>query len=100
MLVGANVKLIPAAAGDTVADSATLPVKPRLFAGMVEVVELPEAVVCGLAALAVRWKTAALVSVRFAVWDMVSLAPGIVTLLVPAGVAAVVAMVSVLVPVR
>jgi hypothetical protein len=79
MLVGANVKLIPVAAGDTVADSATLPVKPRLFAVMVDVVELPEAIVGGLAALAVSWKSAAFVSVTVAVWVVVPLTPVTVT---------------------
>jgi hypothetical protein len=39
MLVGAKVKVIPVAAGDTVADSATLPVKPRLLAVIVEVAD-------------------------------------------------------------
>jgi hypothetical protein len=39
MLVGANVKVIPVAAGDTVADSATLPVNPRLLAVIVEVAD-------------------------------------------------------------
>jgi hypothetical protein len=39
MLVGANVKVIPVAPGDTVAESATLPVNPRLLAVMVEVAD-------------------------------------------------------------
>ena len=39
MLVGAKVKVIPVAAGDTVADSATLPVNPRLLAVIVEVAD-------------------------------------------------------------
>ena len=39
MLVGANVKVIPVAAGDTVADSATLPVNPRPLAVIVEVAD-------------------------------------------------------------
>ncbi len=39
MLVGANVKVIPVAAGDTVADNATLPVNPRLLAVIVEVAD-------------------------------------------------------------
>ena len=39
MLVGANVKVIPVAAGATVAESATLPVNPRLLAVIVEVAD-------------------------------------------------------------
>ncbi len=39
MLVGAKVKVMPVAAGATVADSATLPVNPRLFAVMVDVAD-------------------------------------------------------------
>jgi hypothetical protein len=39
ILVGANMKVIPVAAGDTVAESATLPVNPRLLAVMVEVAD-------------------------------------------------------------
>ncbi len=39
MLVGENVKVIPVAAGETVADSATLPVNPRLLAVIVEVAD-------------------------------------------------------------
>jgi hypothetical protein len=39
ILVGAKVKVIPVAAGATVAESATLPVKPRLFAVIVEVAD-------------------------------------------------------------
>jgi hypothetical protein len=38
-LVGTNVNVIPVAAGDTVADNATLPVKPRLLAVIVEVAD-------------------------------------------------------------
>ncbi len=41
MLAGANVKVMPVAAGATVAESATLPVKPRLLAVMVEVCDPP-----------------------------------------------------------
>jgi hypothetical protein len=39
ILVGTKVKVIPVAAGDTVADNATLPVKPRLLAVIVEVAD-------------------------------------------------------------
>jgi hypothetical protein len=39
ILVGAKVKVIPVAAGDTVADNATLPVNPRLLAAIVEVAD-------------------------------------------------------------
>ena len=38
-LVGAKVNVIPVAAGETVADSATLPVKPRLLTLIVEVAD-------------------------------------------------------------
>jgi hypothetical protein len=38
-LVGANVKVIPVAAGATVAESATLPVKPLLLRVIVEVAD-------------------------------------------------------------
>ncbi len=79
MLVGANVKLIPVAAGDTVADNATLPVNPMLLAVMVEIVELPEAIVGGLAALALNWKSGAIVTVAVAVWVVVPLTPLTVT---------------------
>jgi hypothetical protein len=37
--VGENVNVIPVAAGATVADSATLPVKPRLLTVMVDVAD-------------------------------------------------------------
>jgi len=50
MLVGANVNVIPVAAGETVADSATLPVKPRLDDVIVEAAELPATKLAGLAA--------------------------------------------------
>jgi hypothetical protein len=52
MLVGANVKVIPVAAGDTVAESATLPVNPRLLAVIVEVADWPALMLLGVAALA------------------------------------------------
>jgi hypothetical protein len=38
-LVGAKVKVIPVAAGETVADNATLPVKPKLLTVIVEVAD-------------------------------------------------------------
>ncbi len=38
-LVGVKVNVMPVAAGDTVAERATLPVKPRLFRVMVEVAD-------------------------------------------------------------
>jgi hypothetical protein len=49
-LVGENVKVIPVAAGATVADSATLPVKPRLLTVMVDVADWPAVKLGGLAA--------------------------------------------------
>jgi len=52
ILVGANANVIPVAAGETVAERATLPVKPRLFAVIVEVAELPATKLAGVAALA------------------------------------------------
>jgi hypothetical protein len=50
MLVGLNVKVMPVAAGATVADSATLPVKPRLLTVMVDVADWPAVKLGGLAA--------------------------------------------------
>ncbi len=47
ILVGANVNVIPVAAGETVADNATLPVKPRLLAVIVDVVEPPAVKLAG-----------------------------------------------------
>jgi hypothetical protein len=38
-LVGANVNVIPVAAGATLADNATLPVKPKLLTVIVEVAD-------------------------------------------------------------
>jgi hypothetical protein len=63
MLVGLNVKVIPVAAGETVAESATLPVKPRLLAVMVEVAELPETALAGVSALAASPKSLVTVTV-------------------------------------
>jgi hypothetical protein len=51
-LVGANVKVIPVAAGDTVAERATLPVNPMLLTVIVEVAEPPAVKLAGVAALA------------------------------------------------
>jgi hypothetical protein len=51
-LAGANVKVMPVAAGATVADSATLPVKPKLLAVIVDVAEPPAVKLAGVAALA------------------------------------------------
>src|SRR5260370_42327670 len=53
MLVGLKVNVIPVAAGATVADSATLPVKPKLLAVIVEVAEPPAVKLAGDGALAV-----------------------------------------------
>lgn len=79
MLVGAKVKLMPVAAGETVAESATLPVKPRLLAVIVEVADCPEVIVLGVAALAASVKSAAIVIETVAVWDTVPAVPVTVT---------------------
>ena len=63
MLVGANVNVIPVAAGATVAVSATLPVNPRLLAVKVEVAEPPAVKLAGVATLAARVKSAVTVTV-------------------------------------
>lgn len=99
MLVGLNVNVMPVAAGDTVAESATLPVKPRLLDVIVEVADCPEVIVLGLAALAASVKSPAIVIEMVAVWDTVPVVPVTVTVYDPAGVAAVVEMVRVDVPV-
>jgi hypothetical protein len=52
MLEGANVNVMPVAAGATVADSATLPANPELLAVIVEVAEPPAVKLDGVAALA------------------------------------------------
>jgi hypothetical protein len=67
MLVGANVKVIPVAEGDTVADSATLPVKPRLLAVMVEVADCPAVKLAGVAAPAAIVKSPTTVTATVAV---------------------------------
>ncbi len=65
-LVGARVAVRPVAVGDTAAVSATLPVKPKLLAVIVEVAELParNVAVVGLAAMV---KSAVTVTVTVAV---------------------------------
>jgi hypothetical protein len=63
MLVGANVKVMPVAAGATVAESETLPVSPRLLAVIVEVAEPPAVKLAGDAAPAARVKSAVTTSV-------------------------------------
>jgi hypothetical protein len=98
MLVGLKVKVMPAAAGETVADSATLPVKPRLFEDIVEVALPPAVKLAGVAGPEVNVKSPTTITVSVAVWDSVPLAPVTVTVYVPAGVDAVVAIVSVAVP--
>ncbi len=51
-LAGAKAKVMPVAAGAPVADSATLPVKPKLLTVIVEVADPPAAKLAGVAALA------------------------------------------------
>jgi len=75
ILVGANVKVMPVAAGDTVADRATLPVKPRLDAVIVDVAELPAVKLAGVATPAVIVKFAVTVRVTVAVWLRAPLVP-------------------------
>jgi hypothetical protein len=48
---------MPVAAGETVADSPTLPVKPRLLTVIVEVVEPPAVKLAGVAAPAASVKS-------------------------------------------
>ena len=66
-LVGAKVKVIPVAAGATVAERATLPVRPLLVRVIVEVVEPPAVKLGGVAAPAAIVKSAVTVSVSVAV---------------------------------
>jgi hypothetical protein len=66
-LVGAKVKVIPVAAGDTVADNATLPVKPRLLTVIVEVADPPAVKLAGDAAPAVTVKSPTTVMLTVAV---------------------------------
>jgi len=67
MLVGLNAKVIPVAAGETVADNATLPVKPRLLEVIVEEAEPPAVKLAGDAALAAIVKSAVTITVTVAV---------------------------------
>jgi hypothetical protein len=48
-LVGTIVNVIPAAAGETVADRATLPVNPRLLAVIAEAADCPALILAGVA---------------------------------------------------
>jgi len=79
MLVGENANVIPVAAGDTVAERATLPVNPLLLAVIVEVAEPPAVKLAGVAALALIVKSAVTITVTVAVWDSAPLTPVIVT---------------------
>jgi hypothetical protein len=99
-LVGLRAAVAPVAVGETVADRATLPVNPRLPTVTVDVAEWLETMLAGLAADAVTVKSPVTVTDTVAVWDSVPLAPVTVTVYVPAGVDAVVAIVRVLVPVE
>jgi len=94
-LVGANVKVMPVAAGDTVAERPTLPVKPALVRVMVDVAELPAKKLAGVAALAAIVKSAVTVTVTVDVCVIDPLTPVTVTVYVPDGVDVVVAIVSV-----
>jgi hypothetical protein len=67
MLVGASVNVIPVAAGETVADKATLPVNPRLLAVIVEVAEPPAVKLVGVAAPAAIVKSPTTVMLTVAV---------------------------------
>src|SRR5260370_30247528 len=89
MVVGLKVNVIPVAAGATVADSATLPVKPKLLAVIVEVAEPPAVKLAGDGALAVRLKSEGTVEFVVALWLIEPLAAVIVTVYEPPGVAAV-----------
>jgi len=66
-LVGAKVNVIPVAAGETVADSATLPVNPLLLRVIVEAAEPPAVKLTGVAAPAAIVKSAVTVRVTVAV---------------------------------
>ncbi len=67
MLVGAKVNVIPAAAGETTAERATLPVNPRLLAVIVEVAEPPAVKLAGDAAPAVTVKSPTTLTLTVAV---------------------------------
>ncbi len=60
-------KVIPVAAGDTVAESATLPVKPKLLTVIVEVAEPPAVKLGGVAAPAATVKSPTTVTLTVAV---------------------------------
>jgi len=62
ILVGAKVKVIPVAAGATVADRATLPVNPLLLVVIVEEAEPPAVKLAGVAAPAAIVKSAVTVT--------------------------------------
>ncbi len=79
ILVGANVKVMPVAAGDTVADRATLPVNPRLLAVMVDVADPPATKLAGVAAPAVIEKSPTTVTATVAVCEIAPLVPVTVT---------------------
>ncbi len=66
-LVGAKVNVIPVAAGETVADSATLPVNPLLLRVIVEAAEPPAVKLAGVAAPAAIVKSAVTVRITVAV---------------------------------
>jgi hypothetical protein len=66
-LVGLNVKVMPVAAGETVAERATLPANPWLVRVMVDVAKPPAVKLAGAAALAAIVKPAPTVSVTVAV---------------------------------
>jgi hypothetical protein len=78
-LAGAKVKVMPVAAGATVAERPTLPVKPALVSVMVDVAELPARKLAGVAALAAIVKSAVTVIVTVDVWVMDPLTPVTVT---------------------
>jgi hypothetical protein len=80
MLVGLNVNVIPVAAGATVAESGTLPVKPKLLAVIVEVAEPPAVKLAGVAVLAVRLKSEVMVKGVVTLWLIEPLAAVIVTM--------------------
>jgi len=79
ILVGANVNVIPVAAGATVADRATLPVKPRLLEVTVEVAEPPATKLAGVAAPTATVKSPTTVTVTVAVCVIAPLVPVTVT---------------------
>jgi hypothetical protein len=66
-VAGAKVNVIPVAAGETVADNATLPVKPILLVVIVEVAEPPAVKLAGVAAPAAIVKSSVIVTVTVAV---------------------------------